>query len=288
MKNYCGICQGNSDCEVLYKRQKETFAKKQGQFSPVAQDFGIYYNIIRCGKCGHIFADNDPKEKILEKYEEAEDPGSYLSLWKFRENNCARALKKALQFCAPSQPLRVLDVGAGGGIAVRYLQSLGHDVIGVEPSRALVKMAKEKMGVSLLSGTLDQLLEEGASFDLICMLEVIEHLQSPAETIKTIRHLLKEGGILLITTPNINSFGAQLLGKRWWSFRGMHLHYFSPKTLCKLVGQFGFFLVFKGIFFKTFPLSYFLKNLKLEWVPTPCFNLTVSLGDTTVIFKKHA
>jgi len=286
VKKYCVLCQNISACELLHRAKKTISTNREGEFSPVAHDFGIYSDILKCLECGHIFADSNPKENIVEKYEMAEDPGSYFKLWEYRETNCDRAIKKALRFCPDKRPLRVLDIGAGGGIVVRHLQKLGHQVIGVEPSRALVKMAMEKMGVSLYSGTLEQFLKNGDSFDLVCMLEVIEHLQSPEKEIERIGTLLKPGGILLITTPNIKSFSAKLLGTKWWSFRRMHLHYFSPNTLKELARKFCFHMVYKGIFMKTFPLSYYLQNLGLPCSRIPQINFTASLGDMTVIFKK--
>jgi len=69
-----------------------------------------------------------------------------------------------------------------------------------------------------------------ASQDIITMLDFIEHVRDPRENIKLAKRYLKPGGILVITTPNINSWTSRIFRSRWWGFRlDAYALFFTPE-----------------------------------------------------------
>jgi SAM-dependent methyltransferase len=111
------------------------------------------------------------------------------------------------------------------------MQSLGWNVLGVEPDPVSAALAK-KRGIQVFNGTLsDACLPEGVA-DQINMQHVIEHLSDPLSAIVESFRLLRKGGRLVIYTPNNESLGHRVFRSAW---RGLepprHLFIFSPESL---------------------------------------------------------
>jgi 2-polyprenyl-3-methyl-5-hydroxy-6-metoxy-1,4-benzoquinol methylase len=142
------------------------------------------------------------------------------------------------------RPVRWLDFGCGAGallkclrdrgeIAGRPIKIVGHDV----GSYAEALSSVDHFQI-LAIDALNQQPDE--SYDVISMIEVIEHLPAPAEQINLISRLLKPGGLLLLTTGNLQS----PMAKRQGIFYGycapeIHISLFSPQSLTKLYERAG-------------------------------------------------
>lgn len=141
---------------------------------------------------------------------------------------------------------RVLDVGCAAGYFLRVLHARGHDVHGVELSTAIAKEAVAALGSERIHiGTLDDAVAamnyQPASFDLITLWDVIEHVPNPQAVLHKIRELLAPHGKLLLETQNVASRWARLLGPRWHHYKHHeHLYHFSPATITRLLGDCGF------------------------------------------------
>jgi len=141
---------------------------------------------------------------------------------------------------------RILDVGCAAGYFLRVVHGLGHDVHGVELSPAIAHEAVAALGKERIHiGTLDHAIEamnyQPASFDLITMWDVVEHIPEPQAVLRRIRELLKPTGHLLLETQNVASRWARLLGRRWHHYKHTeHLYHFSPDTIRRLLADCGF------------------------------------------------
>ncbi|KAF9948866.1 Hexaprenyldihydroxybenzoate methyltransferase, mitochondrial [Mortierella alpina] len=112
----------------------------------------------------------------------------------------------------PLQGLRILDVGCGGGLLAEALARLGAHVTGLDASIENVQMARiHAKKDPLLNGgapgsleyrhqTAEQLLEQGQQFDVVCSMEVIEHVENPAGFLKVLGELVKPNGDLILST----------------------------------------------------------------------------------------
>jgi len=282
----CPIC-GNGTTQIKYKRQHHYPDSFSGSFSPVARDFGIFYDLHFCNEWEHLFA-NSENITFGAQYREAEDPGNYFQLANYRKNNLRHLVSKIRPYFN-NKKFDVLDIGAGGGIFLSLLNELGIDSVGLEPCKQLVEIGREKFGVKLIEGTLAQENLPNRHFDLISLIEVIEHLENPRQELLLATKHLKASGMVLIVTPNIQSLCARILGGKWWSFRQMHIQYFSPQFLDRLMRSLGYRLIWSGLFTKSFPITYYLENLlplkfkKLNSF-SPC--LKASLGDMSLLYKK--
>ena len=100
---------------------------------------------------------------------------------------------------------RCLDVGAGVGQFLLRLAGEGALAQGIEPSRLRRRFAEGKFGLRLDSEPVESRCWQerfAANFDVVTLWDVIEHVNSPLETVRSIYALLKPGGLLFIDTPS--------------------------------------------------------------------------------------
>jgi 2-polyprenyl-3-methyl-5-hydroxy-6-metoxy-1,4-benzoquinol methylase len=136
---------------------------------------------------------------------------------------------------------RLLDVGCATGEFLLAARARHWQVYGVESSPIGAATAARVPGSQVHSGTLDTADYPDSYFDVVTMWDVIEHLQSPRRYLQRISEILRPGGLLSITTPNIRSLSFWLLGVNWSEVGpNDHLYYFTPRTLARLLDECGF------------------------------------------------
>jgi 2-polyprenyl-3-methyl-5-hydroxy-6-metoxy-1,4-benzoquinol methylase len=138
-----------------------------------------------------------------------------------------------------SQSGNLLDVGCAFG---GFLKAAADDFepYGIELSEYAGNYAKVKFGKNIHVGTLDDHPFERSFFSVITMIELIEHLNDPASAIKQCYDLLKDDGLLVIQTANMDALQAKIFKERYAYFMPGHLSYFTKKNLCVIIKKSGF------------------------------------------------
>jgi 2-polyprenyl-3-methyl-5-hydroxy-6-metoxy-1,4-benzoquinol methylase len=190
--------------------------------------YGATLALRHCGDCDFIFAEGEEVCSLVALYEQLSDP-EYEQTQDTRRRQMRWLLDKVREFRPQARAL--LDVGAGTGLLVAQARGLGLDAIGVEPSHALVEAAATHNGVELLQGTFPHAKLQGRKFDVITLVDVIEHVSRPVELLRECAQALSPDGIVVAVTPDVRSIAARLLGKRWWHFRVAHVGYFSRRSM---------------------------------------------------------
>jgi len=108
---------------------------------------------------------------------------------------------------------RVLEVGCGLGYFLRYLEN-ELPVIGMDFSMAAIQIAKQFLRIPLLQGSAESLPFGEPPFSMIIALDLIEHLPHPEMFLAEARRVLKNDGIIILSTPNPASFGAKVKGRK--------------------------------------------------------------------------
>lgn len=115
----------------------------------------------------------------------------------------------------------------------------------------------------------------GKQLDLVMFCDVIEHFFRPDEALWKAHACLRENGLVFVTTPDIESIWARLLGPRWWHYHIDHLWYFSRKTLRQMAENAGFEILECCPTKKRFALRYILsilanseKHVAGKWLST--------------------
>ena len=149
------------------------------------------------------------------------------------------SLRKKVRFIKPfkSKAGALLDVGAGTGSFIRAAKRSGWDVKGIEPDSVARGIANTKNANTVFSlKTLSSL--KTASYDVITLWHVLEHLPNLQEDLKTFKRLLKPNGRIIVAVPNFNSFDA-IYFKGFWAAYDVprHLWHFSQDSIPKVFSE---------------------------------------------------
>ena len=164
-------------------------------------------------------------------------------------------LKKVLdKHCRKKgETLKILDVGCGPGNLFRNLSDVGK-VFGIDISLPALSLCQKKYS-NVINGKADELPVRECSFDVIILLDVLEHMADDAKAIKEIYRILKPGGIVLMTVPAYRIL--------WGSHDEIYQHYrrYGLHEIKKVVINAGFtvkkLMAFEAVFF--IPLLLFRK-----------------------------
>ncbi|HEY4503933.1 MAG TPA: glycosyltransferase [Candidatus Paceibacterota bacterium] len=167
-------------------------------------------------------------------------------------------------------PKRLLDIGAATGYFMNIARSAGYEVTGIEISPTAVVKAKEK-GLNVFSGTIESFDSKDKKFNVITLLDVLEHVENPYHLISVCRKMLDKNGLIVINTPDSRSLYARLLGKRWHLIvPPEHLYYFNRQVLTNLLDKEGFDIITSTTIGKSFTVEYIFLTLG-KWLKVKMF-----------------
>jgi 2-polyprenyl-3-methyl-5-hydroxy-6-metoxy-1,4-benzoquinol methylase len=195
-----------------------------------AEETSRTYRIVKCKRCGLVFT--NPMPELSKHYTNTVDDAYVQSTPQRRKTS-----EYAVEVLARHKPSgRLLDIGCNTGV---FLDAAAerYEVEGIELSEWSADIASERHKVH--RQPIEELNLE-RQYDIVTMWAVIEHLEDPRAELEYIFDAMTPGGIAAFYTPDIDSYLARLLGKRWWSFLGMHLFYFSRRTLTCMLEEVGF------------------------------------------------
>lgn len=134
----------------------------------------------------------------------------------------------------------LVEVGAGYGLFCEEVRATGvfGRIVGIEPTPDLAGICRDK-GIEVIELPVEEI---GAvePFDILAAFEVIEHLFDPAAFLTACRRLVRPGGRILLTCPNIQGFDTILLGSASSAVDHEHLNYFNPDSMALLMRRAGF------------------------------------------------
>jgi len=139
---------------------------------------------------------------------------------------------------------KLLDIGCGTGSFLASMKRSGWGAYGVELSPVACEYAERNEGLNVFNGTVEDASFPNDFFDAVTMLQVLEHTQDPAGTLREVYRILKADGLLTIGVPNAASWESKLFGSRWgpWEIP-RHLYHFSPTTITALLEKNGFSVI---------------------------------------------
>jgi SAM-dependent methyltransferase len=157
---------------------------------------------------------------------------------------------------------KLLELGCAYGFFLKEARRY-FEVTGIELAADAAAHCR-RAGLNVLHDAADEAnLARIGSVDVIVLLDVIEHLPQPYETLALCEHHLNPGGIIVITTGDFSSAVARLTGSQWRLMTPpQHLWYFTPASLRRLAGRLGVSVERLDHPWKTVPASLILFQLR--------------------------
>jgi 2-polyprenyl-3-methyl-5-hydroxy-6-metoxy-1,4-benzoquinol methylase len=155
-------------------------------------------------------------------------------------------VRREIQPLLPKSPARILEVGAGAGGTLKWLKTLypKAETTAVELNPDLRDELKKNVDLAVI-GQIDETFAELKTYDLILLLDVLEHLPDSTATLRKLSKLLEPGGQVIVSVPNIAhlSVSVPLLLKRRFNYQDSgildrtHLRFFVEDTAVKLLND---------------------------------------------------
>ena len=221
------------------------------------------WKVIRCMNCEVRYIHPLPSQEQLKRNAEESHTGHGVD--HIQDYFCARNLSNDRDLIVQNfskilgilkqyvKGRKLLDVGSGDGTFVALANKEGWDAIGLDSSRTAAKFAKENYGVETL--TCEYCSKEYLGkecFDVITMLDFLEHVIDPVAAVKQAHRLLKKDGVLLVNSPNhrsvlcwvidtMGSIPVRSIRNMLQKYYGIaHVSIFDPHSLVYLFKQCGF------------------------------------------------
>jgi 2-polyprenyl-3-methyl-5-hydroxy-6-metoxy-1,4-benzoquinol methylase len=212
--------------------------------------------IVKCRRCGLGYVNPRESSEVLARIdEEYYGEGQLLEEASHFNVGGAPFFRHILRLIARQHKSgTVLDIGSGGGFFLKMARDHGYTCYGVEVDEDGCKVARRHGGLNIFHGTLHGAEFADGFFDAVTILNCLEHIENPAELLKEVKRILKPGGTLVVSVPNL-IFGMGLL--KFYKvvslvgvpdFRNTfgvfcvpeHHYFFAPSTLMAMMKKVGF------------------------------------------------
>jgi SAM-dependent methyltransferase len=236
----------------------------------------LYPGIMRCGSCGHVYADlqltDDELAKIYDRpYFFGEEYSDYLADRPVLQRNFRLRLRVLDRLLDPARHRSLLEVGSAYGFFLELVRDRFASVSGIDIAADGVRHARSR-GLDVAEGDLPQHDFGGRTFDVVCLWDTIEHLRDPARTLEKISQITGTGALIALTTGDIASWNARLAGRSWRLIHPpTHLHYFTGESLRRLLDRLGFDVVYQRYagFYRSVDLvayNLFVLRYRMPWL----------------------
>ncbi len=232
----CCVCD-ISDAELVGQGEDYEYSSTPDTFSA-----------FQCNSCSLVYLNPRPAasefETIYPPTYHAFDfsPKKYGFVFKVRARlEAMRTLKRCRNL---PDDARILDVGCGDGFHLSLLREYGNkkwNLEGIDLDRRAIDAAT-RAGLKVHLGSVEEIDLPTESYDLVFMIQTIEHVEKPDAVLRAIYRLLRKGGRLVIVTDNTGSFDFKFFKSRYWGGYHFprHFNLFNRKSLTKLAEKTGF------------------------------------------------
>jgi len=207
------------------------------------------FRLHQCRECGvqfrrHANGVDQPDEfsedeVALQGYEELYVPGR------------TRTYDRVLEVLGDGAGRRLLDVGCALGWFMQAARERGYETWGIEPHSGVARRASQTIGGPVEAGILEDTRYEDASFDVVTLMDVLEHTVDPALCLDRVWRLLDDGGTVVIRVPDtagllprVSLWMHRLTGGRFaqplWLLWRFHRWGFDGRSLARLLEERGF------------------------------------------------
>lgn len=212
------------------------------------QDFSVskqFFSLLECTDCGVRVTQDAPTASAVSPYYQFEEYISHTNTTKGLINKMyqlvrkftLRQKRKLIEKNSGTRAGHLLDLGSGTGAFAATMQKAGWQVTALEPDAGARQVASQQFGVQAMDSTRFYELPE-ASFDVITLWHVLEHMHDLTKVMQQLQKLLKPQGMLFIAVPNYTSHDAVTFKNHWAAYDvPRHLYHFSPPSMQQLLSS---------------------------------------------------
>jgi 2-polyprenyl-3-methyl-5-hydroxy-6-metoxy-1,4-benzoquinol methylase len=261
--------------------------------------------LLTCEECKFTTADLTISEEQLRQlytasYFAGDEYRDYIADQPVIEKQFRLRLRRILKFVPDAHTKNLFEFGCAHGFFLALAKNRFRSVEGIDISDDATAYARRVLRVDARSS--EFLAHEFVTEPhVVCMWDTIEHLRRPDLYIKKIADSLPRGGLLALTTSDVDSWMARARGSKWRQIHPpTHLHYFSRKTLSRLLHRNGLEIKYigtEGMYRRVDTMAYIILCLKhnfrdlyayfsearlLDW------DLYLNLGDIMFVVAEKA
>jgi 2-polyprenyl-3-methyl-5-hydroxy-6-metoxy-1,4-benzoquinol methylase len=261
----------------------------------------------RCAYCDLVYVQNPPvTEQLRDLYT---FKAGYHESFRDDDAACERYIEVGRRYYDFIKKFktkgRLLDIGCSAGFFLKVARDLNWETHGLEISEDTAAIARERYGLEVTVGNLQESTFPANYFDVVTLWDVLEHLDDPKKTLFIVNQILNDDGIVVISTPNVDGLFPKLSYKlanliNYWPHPEppRHLFQFSKKTLNRLLELTGFTLM--EIQDERIPIGYTFGSLKellrspmrlwysVVFIPTAFVGPMLQAGDSVIAVAKKS
>lgn len=224
-------------CPVCFHDDLKHYVRVPSLFT--SGEFIVYE---RCRHCGVVFRNPRlPPSERLSIYVDKILPDALKELVPKNQLHYAHIMKEIDRLYPKDAPRRLFDFGCGSGGFLLEAQKAGFDVMGLELNRDLANFVRDRYGIPVHQGLIDDPSFADERFNVILSAQVFEHLLDPRQTLLDLKKHLVAPGYVLIEVPNQLAIKERL--NRGATMDDSHLFYFSARALSYMLEDCGFEVV---------------------------------------------
>ncbi len=260
MNNKCPWC--GSDKAQINLWLKDEFLTKED------------FHICECLNCGLLYTMPRPNRDKIGEYYKSEEYYSHQEnkkgfipkiYEKVKRNNLKHKYSLATNGLSVG---KILDIGCGVGDFLHTAETHGWQCVGVEPSKDAKSIARQRTKAEIIeSEQLESL--PAASFDVITMWHVLEHVDNLRWQVEQLQRLIKPNGRIIIALPNYKSYDGQYYKELWAAYDvPRHLNHFNKIVIAKIFNTKGLKLIKTDkLKWDAYYISFMSEQYKLHKLP---------------------
>ena len=221
-----------SACDLCGQEDFQTIAERDRK--------GQELETVVCRNCGLVSHASVPTDQELASYYRRQYRREYNNEYTPSARRVLREWRRGRRRFELLRPFlhasgRVFEIGTGIGCNLKPFDLAGFEVAGIEPGEGFRAFAREKLHLQVEGGVLADVFQD-PRHDLVMLVHVLEHFNSPTAALRHIRSILNPGGRLYVEVPNLGAPHAAP-GKL---FHYAHIYNFTPTTLATAARASGF------------------------------------------------
>lgn len=244
--SHCPLCE--CGLSRVIKTERNVFPK--GVHPEVFVFTGTWTTLVKCSDCSFAYVQEIPTSPTFfrNRYDNSWfDPEHEVA--SFRKTQILEELFEALKKIGITGG-KLLDVGSFAGKLLYFSKQQGFEPEGIEINPKLAKFCQDRLGFKVYSGEFQSATLPSDHYEVITIIDVLEHLVGPKEVFRTMQRALAPGGVIYIKVPNypMQIFKQDVANLIGVSDIGMcanfaHINHFNVRSMRRLFEDHGLELV---------------------------------------------